>query len=213
MSSIDRLPLFPLGLVLYPAERLPLHIYEERYKEMIGRCVAEDEPFGVVLYEDERLARVGSTARVVRVLERFADGRMNILAEGLQRFRIQALYDDRAYLTADVRLLDEPDEPLDTSIKQRAIAQHIRLLELAQRTVRPSLYENVRELSYVLAQNAGLSSYQKQQLLEMPSENERMGFLTRYFEQLLPRIEEAETLRRKIQSNGHLKDFPPEEGG
>jgi ATP-dependent Lon protease len=86
----------------------------------------------------------------------------------------------------------------------------MKLLELAGRTVRPTLYENVAQLSFVLAQNAGLDTSQKQKVLELSGENERIRYLIQHFESLIPRVEQQEDVRRRIRSNGHFKDFPPE---
>lgn len=204
------LPLFPLGLVLYPYERLPLHIFEERYKEMIGRCMDEDIPFGVVLFEEGRLQRVGCTAKVDRVLEQYEDGRLDIVVRGHARFRVGELVQDREYLQAYVEPIAEPPAAADSMLLERAITQHMKLLELAGRTVRPSLYQDVPYVSYVLAQNAGLSAEQKQEVLELATEEQRIEYLISHFEDLIPRIEEMEDVRKKVQSNGHFKDFPPE---
>lgn len=211
MSDTDRLPLFPLGLVLYPGERLPLHIFEPRYRELTAVCLERERPFGILLLEEERLAEVGCTARIVQVVNSYEDGRMDILVVGEQRFRLRTLYDDESYLTGDIDPLLEPDEPVQSSLQERVITQHMRLLELAGRTVRPSLYENVDALSYVIAPNAGLTTQQKQAVLELPTENARMSFLVDHLETLIPQVEQVESLRRQIQSNGHLKDFPPED--
>lgn len=208
MSVIRSLPLFPLELVLYPRERLPLHIFEPRYKEMAQYCMREDRPFGVVLSEDEEIEEVGTTARIARVINRYDDGRMDLLVVGQKRFRIDQIYEERSYLTADVETLEETEEPVERGMRERAITQHMKLLELVGHTVRPSLYENVDRLSYLLAQNAGLEAQQKQRVLEMPSENERIAYLVRHFESLIPRVEEQESVRRRIQSDGHFKDFP-----
>lgn len=208
MSVIRSLPLFPLELVLYPRERLPLHIFEPRYKEMAQYCMREDRPFGVVLSEDEEIEEVGTTARIARVINRYDDGRMDLLVVGQKRFRIDQIYEERSYLTADVETLEEAKEPVERGMRERAITQHMKLLELVGHTVRPSLYENVDRLSYLLAQNAGLEAQQKQRVLEMPSENERIAYLVRHFESLIPRVEEQESVRRRIQSDGHFKDFP-----
>lgn len=208
MSVIRSLPLFPLGLVLYPQERLPLHIFEPRYKEMAQHCIREDQPFGVVLSEDEEVEEVGTTAHIARVINRYDDGRMDLLVVGQKRFRIDQIYEERSYLTADVETLEEAEEPVERGMRERAITQHMKLLELVGHTVRPSLYENVDRLSYLLAQNAGLEAQQKQRVLEMPSENERIAYLVRHFESLIPRVEEQESVRRRIQSDGHFKDFP-----
>ncbi len=204
------LPLFPLGLVLYPNERLPLHIFEERYKDLAHHCLDHGEPFGIVLFDDGTMAETGSTARIDRIVNRYDDGRMDILVVGEERFQIEQLYEEQSYITADVRMLPDDDAPVDDKLRDRVITQHMKLLELAGRTVRPGLYADVEHLSYVLAQNAGLDAQQKQQLLEKSSENKRIAYLIDHFESLIPRIEQQETVRRRIRSNGHFKDFPPE---
>lgn len=204
------MPLFPLGLVLYPGEQTPLHIFEPRYKEMVGRCMEQDEPFGIVLFEEDEMADVGCTARIVRIVEQYEDGRMDIVVEGEQRFRILDLYENESYLTVDGETIDEPEETPQRNLQQRLITQHMRLLELAGRTVRPSLYQDVDTLSYVIAPNAGLSSEQKQDVLEILTENKRVAYLVDHLEALIPRVRKMEDLRRRIQSNGHFKDFPPE---
>lgn len=210
MATIPSLPIFPLGVVLYPHERLPLHIFEPQYKEMIRTCMEEDVPFGVVLFDEGATADVGCTATVVKVVSQYDDGRMDILVEGLQRFRILQLYPENPYITAEVELIAEPPEAPERDLKERAITQHMKLLELAGRTVRPSLYQDVREVSFVMAHNAGLTLRQKQKVLELPGEKDRIAYLVDHFEELIPRVEQMEDLKRKIQSNGHFQDFPSE---
>jgi ATP-dependent Lon protease len=211
MASIDSLPLFPLDLVLYPNERLPLHIFEERYKDLTRYCLDHDVPFGVVRSEDDSLADVGTTARIDDVVNRYEDGRLDIAVHGEERFRILELRDEKSYYTADVSLLEENGDPVDLDLKERVITQHMKLLELAGRTVRPDLYQDVEYLSYVLAQNAALDGDQKQDLLEQPTENDRIRYLIRHFESLIPKVEQREDVNRRIRSNGHFRDFPPEE--
>lgn len=211
MASIDSLPLFPLDLVLYPNEHLPLHIFEERYKELTRYCLDHDVPFGIVRSEDDALADVGTTARIDEVVTRYEDGRMDIAVQGEERFRILDLRDEKSYYTADVALLEEEKESVDLDLKERVITQHMKLLELAGRTVRPDLYQDVEYLSYVLAQNAALDGDQKQELLEETSENDRIRYLIRHFESLIPKVEQKEDVNRRIRSNGHFRDFPPEE--
>jgi ATP-dependent Lon protease len=210
-SRIESLPLFPLGLVLYPNERLPLHIFEERYKDLTQYCLTEDAPFGIVLFQDGRMADVGTTARIDRVVQRYDDGRMDIVVFGEQRYKLDDVYEQKSYMTADVELIEENEPIINPQLRERAITQHIKLLELAGRTVRPDLYENVEYLSFVLAQNAGLDDEQKQEVLEIEEEADRIRFLVDHFESLIPQIEEEKSVRRKVRSNGHFKDFPPEE--
>jgi ATP-dependent Lon protease len=192
MPVLTDLPLFPLGLVLYPNERLPLHIFEPRYKEMIRYCLDEDAPFGIALFNDGKLADMGCTARIAEVVTRYEDGRLDIAVRGEVRFRVLQLAQERAYLTAVVETIEEPPEQPKKALKERAITQHMKLLELAGRTVRPSLYQDV---------------------LEILTENDRIAYLVSHFEALIPRVEEMEDVRRRVQSNGHFKDFPPERSG
>jgi ATP-dependent Lon protease len=210
-SSIDSLPLFPLNLVLYPGERLPLHIFEERYKDLTQYCLDHDVPFGILRTKDDTLAEVGTTARIREVVTRYEDGRLDIAVKGEERFRLRDLHDEKSYYTGDVVLLEEKASDLDLDLKERAITQHMKLLELAGRTVRPDLYEGVTSLSYVLARNAALDGDQKQELLELDRETQRIQYLIEHFESLIPRVEEKEDVHRRIRSNGHFKDFPPEE--
>lgn len=210
MASIDSLPLFPLSLVLYPNEELPLHIFEERYKALTQYCLEHDVAFGIIWADDER-ARVGTTARIDRVVKQYEDGRLDIVVHGEERFRIERVHERSSYDTADVTLLSDEEEDVDLDLKERVITQHMKLLELAGRTVRPDLYENVEVLSFVLAQNAALSDEQKQEVLELTSENERIRYLIHHFESIIPRIEQQEGMQQRIRSNGHFKDFPPEE--
>ena len=100
---MDEIGLFPLGMVLLPTERVPLHVFEEQYKELIGECIELEQEFGLVLQDDDGIREIGTRAAVVAVLERFDDGRMNVVVEGRERFRVVALTSGRAFRTADVR--------------------------------------------------------------------------------------------------------------
>jgi ATP-dependent Lon protease len=203
MDSIDSLPLFPLSLVLYPGEQLSLHIFEDRYKALTAYCLEHEVPFGIVRTDGESWADVGTTARIEEVVKQYDDGRSDIVVRGEERFQIEAVRDDQAsYYTADVALIEDEETTVDLDLKERAITQHMKLLEL---------YEDVDRLSFVLAQNGALDGDQKQEVLEGRTENERIRYLIRHFEAIIPRIEEQEGVRRRIRSNGHFKDFPPEE--
>lgn len=211
MASIESLPLFPLDLVLYPTEHLPLHIFEDRYKELVEYCLEHDVAFGVLWVDDDSWTDVGTTAEIQEIVTRYEDGRLDISLEGRERFHVRQIHDEKSYYTADVELLEDEAGSVDLELKERVITQHMKLLELAGRTVRPDLYEDVDRLSYVLAQNAALDADRKQDLLELRSENERIQYLIKHFQSLIPRVEEREAVHRRIRSNGHFKDFPPEE--
>lgn len=205
------IPLFPLGLVLYPGEQTLLHIFEPRYREMVAYCLEEEKPFGIVWQHEGAMAEVGCTAQIEQVVRRYEDGRLDIQIRGAQRFYVREVLSERAYLLVEPGFYKDAVETPDTQLRQRVIAQHMRLLELANRTVRPSAYENAERLSYIIAPNAGMTAQQKQEVLELQSENQRIAYLIKHLEAFIPRLEQEEKLRRLIISNGHLKDFPSEE--
>jgi len=206
MPLPEDLPLFPLGLVLYPGEALPLHIFEYRYREMLRHCLETEEPFGVVLVEDERLAEVGCTAQVERVLQRYEDGRLDVMVRGVERFRIEEVRQERAYLTAHVRPYGTPEPLPDATARERVITLHMKLLELTGETIRPHIYEGPKQVSFVVAQNAGLDLPRKQALLELRSEQERLDYLADHLEQVIPEVTLAREQARRIRSNGHFKE-------
>ena len=107
---MDELGLFPLGLVLLPTERLPLHIFEERYKELVEECLEQDAEFGLVYADSDGIRDVGTRARIAEVLTRFEDGRLNILVEGGERFHVDELTDGRSFQTAQVSSVDDADD-------------------------------------------------------------------------------------------------------
>src|ERR1043165_8329289 len=112
---MDELGLFPLGIVLLPTEQLPLHIFEDRYKELIGECLENDAEFGLVYADDEGIRDVGTRARVAEVLTQFEDGRLNILVEGGERFRLDELTDGRSFTTGHVSAIDDHEETADAA--------------------------------------------------------------------------------------------------
>src|SRR5918992_2873968 len=107
--------LFPLPMVLLPTEQVPLHIFEERYKELIGECIEEDRAFGLLYADADGIQEVGTSASIVEVLTRFDDGRMNVLVEGGERFRVLELTSGRSFQTGTtLPLLDDDDDPPDS---------------------------------------------------------------------------------------------------
>ncbi len=211
MADTYTLPLFPLGLVLYPGEQLSLHIFEPRYREMVSDCLRDETPFGVVYIDEGKMAQVGCTALIGDVVTRYEDGRMDIVVVGQRRIQVVEVREDKSYLTGDVIDMVEPDEPLLVELRERVITQHMRLLEIAGRKVRPYLYESDEGISFFIAHNAGLKPDQKQEVLELLTENQRIAYLTRHLESLIPQMEQVEDVRRRVQSNGHFKDYPADE--
>ncbi|HEY6446079.1 MAG TPA: LON peptidase substrate-binding domain-containing protein [Acidobacteriaceae bacterium] len=183
-----RIPLFPLETVLFPGMALPLHIFEERYREMIGECMAVHQAFGVVRADGERLALIGCTAKVVRVLERYADGRMDILCEGERRFEIEALDESRRFLQADVDFFDDEGENSTRPQREECAALHFATLHLAGIET-PAIHLDLNapvafQLADALPSDLGF----KQQLLGSRSDADRTTRLRDFYNDLLPKL-------------------------
>jgi Lon protease-like protein len=198
------LPLFPLDLVLLPGVPLPLHIFEPRYKEMIGECLDRKSVFGMVRSKEERLATIGCTAEIINVLKKYPDGRMDILAEGKRRFELLQVNQDRAFLQADVFYLeDEIDPAADGDIK-KAIALHQEIMMLAGAQPQDIEESDTAQLAYRLAGSLPFDPDFQQALLEMNSEADRTRALVAFFEQLLPALHRNATAKKKAGGNGHV---------
>jgi Lon protease-like protein len=202
-ETIERFPLFPLGLVLLPQELVPLHIFEERYKLMIGECLEEGREFGILWLSDDGLKQVGCSARITRVLERFDDGRMNILVEGAEPFRLLRRIEDLPYPAGDVELLGDVDAG-DATAADRARVRYADLVEEVTEK-RPAADELSRLDAYGMAATLDVALEAKQQLLELRSERGRLERLDSLFAEALERIRLAERAAERASRNGSLR--------
>jgi Lon protease-like protein len=202
-ETIERFPLFPLGLVLLPHEHVPLHIFEERYKIMIGECLDEDREFGILWLSDDGLKDVGCSARIKRVLERFDDGRLNILVEGAEPFRLLRRIEDLPYPAGDVELLGDTDAG-DADAAERARRRYADLVEHVTEA-RPQPDELSRLDAYGMAATLDVALEAKQQLLELRSERGRLERLDSLFADALERIRLAERAAERASGNGSLR--------
>lgn len=206
----NKLGLFLLETVLYPGEQKNLHIFEPRYKEMIANCLAKDMPFVIVRGNDRQISEIGCVAHIGHVLAQYADGRVDIQAEGVHRVQIIRIDRAKAYQQGVVEKYNDTTGVVSLIKKEQLIAQHIKLLEIAGRTVDPQYYQSEHSVSWLIGRNCGLSLDQRQGLLEVQCESERVQFLSEYLAELIPKVVEKWEVRQRIMSNGHFKDFPPE---
>jgi Lon protease-like protein len=202
----ERFPLFPLGLVLIPHELVPLHIFEERYKLMIGECIEEEREFGIVWLSDDGLKEIGCSARVARVLERFDDGRMNVLVEGTSPFRLLRRIDDLPYPAGDVEPLDD-DEDEAPADEDAAAAAHRRYADLVAEVTdeRPEPDQLEGLDAYGMAATLDVALEAKQMLLELRSERGRLERLEGLFAEALGRIRHAERAAERAKGNGSMR--------
>jgi Lon protease-like protein len=199
----DELPIFELPLVLLPGERVPLHIFEERYKRMIGDCLESGEPFGIVLRDDDGARSFGCTAFVTDVLERFDDGRLNVVVTGGEPFRVLDRFDDPESPAAEVEV--EADSAGEDDLDAGEVAREV-FLDLAERASgeRPDEEEIAAESAYGIAARIELPVEFKQRLLQARDEAERMRMLARALKRLQDAIDGAEEISERARSNGKV---------
>lgn len=198
------LALFPLELVLFPGAPLPLHIFEPRYKELIAECLEEKKGFGMVRAKENAVAEVGCTAVILNVDRQYEDGRLDISAEGKQRFSIVELNHDREFLQAEVTWFDDEEPPTvpDTD-SANAIELHKQLFRVLGQEA--EIEENVPSLSFHLANALPVDLDFKQAFLEMKSEAERLETLIEYYRATIPQLEKTMRAREKASGNGHVR--------
>jgi Lon protease-like protein len=200
---LEQFPLFPLGLVLLPQELVPLHIFEERYKQMIGECLESDSEFGIVWLSDDGLRDVGCTARIERVIERFDDGRMNILVVGSQPFRLLRRVEELAFPAGDVELLEDFAPDGDPELVEKAHARYAELVEAATEE-KPDLDEIAGLDAYGMAATVEHPPEAKQALLELRAENDRLRMVEEMFRTAIKRVAYAEEAAERAQTNGSV---------
>lgn len=197
------IPLFPLDVVLFPGTPLPLHIFEPRYKEMIGECLVQNRTFGVVRAGEQGLADVGCTAEVVTVVKEYVDGRLDIVTEGRKRFELVRVDQERSFLRAEVLMLEDDPAMPSQEDTDRARQLHSELLAMAGARQDLSAADP-SALSFYLAGSLPLDLDFKQKLLSLRSEPERLTLLISYLEQLIPKIHRAARAKEKAGGNGHV---------
>jgi Lon protease-like protein len=201
---VSLLPLFPLDVVLFPGTPLPLHIFEPRYKEMISECLDRKKLFGVVRAREEGVAEIGCTAEIIKVAQKYPDGRMDIVTEGRERFEVMQVNQERSFLQAEVLYLrDEPGSASSEQIAQ-AVKLQDEIMQLAGSGPAGRSEADKSQLSFRLVGPLPLDLDFKQTLLGMKSEGERVQAVISYFEAILPNLRRTVRVRQKAGGNGHV---------
>lgn len=203
-----RIPLFPLGVVLLPGMSLPLHIFEERYKRMIAECLAGDAVFGIVLFDGRTVRSAGCTARVSAVLKRYADGRLDIMTRGEQRFVISELIEEKPYMEARIRFFEDDSEVLPAAESAELLSAARNLLAdlhadgfLAQ-AASDSLLADPASLSFFIASLEGFSAVERQKILEMTSGTRRLRTCVQALSKIRERFQLTQAIEKIIGGNG-----------
>jgi ATP-dependent Lon protease len=198
---MEEIGLFPLGVVLLPSEHVPLHIFEPRYKELIGECLEQQREFGLIYADEDGVREVGTRARVVDVLEEFEDGRLNIVVEGGARFRVERLTRGRSFPTAVISPAPDGRIDPDPDTVARAVGSFRALAAVAG--VEPEeIDETASQLSFELAAQVELPVDAKQHLLELDEELERLELVIELLDSVREVLLAAHMLGEQAKSNG-----------
>lgn len=201
------LPLFPLQVVLFPGAQLPLHIFEERYKEMVQEALRDRTEFGVIMASDKGIVSIGCTATVETVLRKYPDGRLDIVTRGRRRFEIERLNDDRPFLRGQVAFFDDdPATPIEPATRASAIEGFNEFQKLAANDPIEAASASDPQLSFRLAQAVNNLAF-RQLLLISRSEADRIQRLAEFFPAHLARERHSQRVKETAPRNGHGK--PP----
>ena len=199
------MPLFPLQVVLFPRTELPLHIFEERYKQMVADVLKGKPEFGVVLAGEKGIVNTGCTATIEKVVKKYPDGRLDLITMGRRRFEIILLNDEKSYLRGAVEFFDdEAAEPIPPDVRKRVMEAYndIRSLPSVRSVEDPELSDP--QLSFQLAQVVPDVDF-RQVLLSIRSEADRMRRLAEFFPTYSTRQRHIQHVRAVAPTNGHAK--------
>lgn len=201
------LPIFPLGLVVYPGEDLNLHIFEDKYKEMISDCISQHKDFGIVSVIDQKLSEYGTLMSIEKVAETYSDGRLDIKTRGQQVFKTLELMSPvsgKLYMGAIVNYPENNQVRVSEQIRVLVKEEVKRLLALLDEHV-VSAKQLSFDTAYDIGHKVGLTLQQEYELLKILNEDQRQEFVRRHLNNIKPILIELENLKARIKLNGHFK--------
>lgn len=205
------IPLFPLSLAILPGEEIPLHIFEERYRDMLEDCRKEEasgmrKPIGISMASQEGLSAVGCLTQITEITHEYGDGRLDMVVQGTQRYRIVEVLDDiTSYYQARVEWVYDVEEEYTPELRDEAIELHKQTLKSFKLPKPLGEIDNIEHASWLLARKAGLDNAQKQELLEMYEENARLRWMILFYKRLSNVLTEREQVKQRIKANGYLR--------
>jgi len=201
-----RIPLFPLDIVLFPGQAVPLHIFEPRYREMTRYCIETQSPFGIVYIRKDKLAQTGCSAMIVKVLKEYEDGRSDILTAGQNAFRLLRTHEEKSYLEGDVEYLEEDFTAVDSAVSAKLEELFNQCHQLLYGEDAPRFEtEGGISLAYYVASELPVEAAARQTFLEIRSEAERQKRLVEHLTEWYPQLQRREHVRGKAAGNGHGK--------
>ena len=202
------IPIFPLGIVVYPGESLNLHIFEPRYKQLIEECFKNKKPFGIPSVIESRLQDYGTLINILEITKVYENGEMDIKTQGEKVFRILEVIKeipDKLYSGAIVTYPDNYEQG-NPEIMRR-VMNSIRELHKLLNVRKDFSKEDQSIKTYDVAHHIGLSLQEEYELLNLMDERQRQEYLKRHLTKVIPLIAEMEVLKEKIKLNGHFKNL------
>jgi ATP-dependent Lon protease len=210
-ENLKTIGLFPLGIVIFPGATLPLHIFEPRYRQLVANSLKNDTEFGINFVEGAKMHDVGCAVKISQVIEKYPDGRMDIAVTGTERYRLKNMRDgDAGYYEGDIYTFDDGDDEIDYALTQECFEMYNQIVKVVfgEHEILESLQETSgTKPSFFFAQKCGLTLTQKQELLEMTSENTRLEFLKKHMKEIVPKVKQVEYIENIIRSDGYFR--PP----
>lgn len=207
---MDNLYVFPLKLVIFPESNYPLHIFEEKYIKLVNRSIDNSEPFGVSLMTGRKLYDVGCGVVVTQLLNKFDDGKMDIIVGGVSRYKIKDYkYNETGLVEARAEFFEDISEPINYANLKVCVDYYNQIAEALETIKIPPLRMeeiNTKKPSFLIAQKAGLTLLQRQKLLESNSENKRLKTISSHLEKMIPLLKEAEIATQIIRNDGYFKN-------
>ncbi len=202
------IPIFPLNIVVFPYSNIPLHIFEEKYKKMIGKCIDEKKGFGIISIIKNKLSGIGSYVEIKTILKKYPAGEMDIVVQGKARLKLfQTQQHTDGYLTGEVEEYSDISGEFDKNLLNELRNNFISFLKKINFKLEDAFwmnYKNTELKSYKIAEKSGLTLEQQQKFLVLQKENERIDFLIKHFEKLEDKLSENITAGTIIMRDGYL---------
>lgn len=207
------IPLFPLNVVLMPGTPLPLHIFEDRYKQMVNECLDAETEFGMIFADESGTRQIGCTAKIVDLVERYDDGRLVILVEGSQRFKLNNVLSGKPYYVGDIEYLEDGPQENVSALAEECVALLERVVAAAtEGSVDIEIEPPYLNLSFIIAGRIEFDLETRQQILELSTEKERLTKVKELLTEAAERLERDKAARKIAEKNGHLRgDWKPKD--
>lgn len=204
------IPAFPLSIVAFPGESIKLHIFESRYRQLFGELEERNSTFALVPFYEDREVTVGTETELIRIIEKHDYGKLDVEVRAIKPLTVHHLhsrYPNRLYPGAEVTRLPWNDEMNRLANPDLILAIHklYKVMNISNVTINdPSIFR-----THQLAHKVGFNLDQELEFLEIPTEEERQSYMLEHLSKLLPMAEEMETLRKRAEMNGHIKNLKP----